>query len=195
MLGQLFVLIDRCIDAYESSAQASTYARMCGLTLVKAKNLAIGAYSLILDGLGQEAGALIRPFIEYIELLTYFRRFPDKAEAAARGDALPSAGDRAKAISGIYGEFREHLNRHASHSSYSSYSLSHLLDGEDRRLRKLQRMVPKVLERNVRDLCVQVYLLLHEAILGLEFVSRPDFVALAGSGDELHRRLVGMLKD
>lgn len=72
-------------------AALDSYARVCGLTLLKAKHLALGAYSLILDGLGQEAGALLRPFIEYTELLTYFRKFPSKVDAAIKGK-LPSAG-------------------------------------------------------------------------------------------------------
>lgn len=98
----------------------------------------------------QEAGALMRPFITYTELLTYFKRLPEKVEAAVN-DALPSAGARAKAIDGMYKGAREHLNNHASHSSYSHHSLSHLLEPGTMRLKKLQRTVPAVLERNVRD--------------------------------------------
>ena len=70
---ELLELLDRCVDEYEVRAAFDTYARVCGLTLLKAKNLAVGSFSLLLDGLGQEAGALLRPMIEYTELLTYFR--------------------------------------------------------------------------------------------------------------------------
>ena len=150
------------------------YAQICGLTLLKAKHLAVGAYSLILDGLGQEAGALIRPFIEYTELLTYFRKFPEKA-THAKEDNLPKAGERARAIDGIYKEFRDHLNSHASHSSYSHYSISHLLEPNTLRFKKLQRAVPEVLEKNVTDFVVQLYLLLLEAVLGKGSINHTLF--------------------
>jgi hypothetical protein len=168
-LENLFLLTDSCIDAFERPAIAGDrYAEVCGLTLLKAKNLALAAYSLLLDGLGQEAGAVLRPFIEYTELLTYLRKFPHKAEDALTGN-LPRAGKRAKAIEGAFQEFREHLNEHASHSSYSRYSLSHLIETAPggRGFRKLQRMVPEVLERNVGDLAVQIWLMVGEAISAL----------------------------
>ncbi len=38
-----FDLIDRCLNEYENQASASTYARICGLTLLKGKNLAHGS--------------------------------------------------------------------------------------------------------------------------------------------------------
>ena len=161
-------LLDRCTDEYESCATSDTYAKVCGLTLLKAKNLAIGSFSLLLDGLGQESGALLRPMIEYTELLTYFRRFPEKAEKAAEND-LPKAGERAKAIEGMYHDLRQHLNEHASHSSYSDYSLSHLLDS-NLSFRKMQQFAPKVLDKNVTDLTIQVWLLLHEAVLALQCI-------------------------
>ena len=119
---------------------------------MKAKNLAQGSLSLVLDGLGQEAGALLRPMIEYTELLTYLRTFPEKADKVAE-NTLPSAGQRAKAIGGIYKEFREHLNEHAAHSSCSHFALSHLLTPEFS-FRKLQEFVPHVLDANFRDFTV-----------------------------------------
>ena len=172
VLSRTFELIDLSVDAYESLADGDVYARICGLTLLKAKHLAVGAYSLILDGLAQEAGALIRPFIEYSELLTYFRQFPEMAERAA--DDLPKAGERARAIGGMFKEFREHLNNHASHSSYSHYSLAHLLEPKTHRFKKLQRAVPKVLDKNVKDFVVQLYLLTREGVLSLDRLNAPN---------------------
>jgi hypothetical protein len=93
----IYDLIDHCVDEYETLAQINTYARVCGLALLKGKNLSQGAFSLILDGLGQEAGALLRPMIEYSELLTYLHKFPNEAEKAAENN-LPKAGLRAKAV-------------------------------------------------------------------------------------------------
>lgn len=189
ILSRSFELIDLCIDAYESLADGDVYARICGLTLLKAKHLAVGAYSLILDGLAQEAGALIRPFIEYSELLTYFRQFPEMAERAAEND-LPKAGERARAIGGIYKEFRDHLNSHASHSSYSHYSLAHLLEPKTHRFKKFQRAVPQVLDKNLKDLVVQIYLLAHEGVLSLERLNVPNFEDLATRTDQLKKDMV-----
>jgi hypothetical protein len=190
-LDDLFSHIDLCIDAYESTASTDTYGRICGLTLLKAKNLGVGAYSLILDGLGQEAGALVRPMIEYAELLTYFRMFPAMVDRAAEND-LPSAGKRAKAIRGIYQEFRGYLNAHACHSSYSHYSLSHLLNGDSLRFRKLQVTVPAVLERNVADFAIQLYLLLHEGALGLERLELANYAEIADAVDSMKVKIVSV---
>lgn len=185
----LVELLDRCIDEYESRAASDTYARVCGLTLLKAKNLAIGSFSLLLDGLGQESGALLRPMIEYTELLTYFRLFPNKIENAAEND-LPKAGERAKAIKGMYHDLRQHLNEHASHSSFNHHSLSHLLDSNFS-FRKMQRFAPKVLDKNVKDLAVQVWLLLHEAMLALQCIlSKETMVELATEADTLKERMI-----
>jgi len=176
-------LIDRCVDEYEAFAKASTYARICGLALLKGKNLSQGALSLILDGLGQEAGALLRPMIEYSELLTYLRKFPDEAEKAAENN-LPKAGLRAKAVNGIFHGLREHLNEHASHSSFSHYSLSHLLTPE-LTFRKIQQFVPKVLEKNFRDFTVQLQLMLQEGVLALEPLRSTRLYELAHAADSL----------
>lgn len=184
----LVKLLDRCIDEYELRAASDTYARVCGLTLLKAKNLAMGSFSLLLDGLGQEAGALLRPMIEYSELLTYFRLFPGKTEKAAENE-LPKAGERAKAIEGIYHGLRQHLNEHASHSSYSHYSLSHLLDSQFA-FRKMQQFSPQILDKNVTDLAVQIWLMLCEAALSLERVLPTEtMVGLATEVDKLKEQL------
>jgi hypothetical protein len=192
VLEEILKAIDLCIDCFEQGSEGS-YARVCGLTLLKAKNLGVGTYSLILDGLAQEAGALMRPFIEYTELLTYFRTFPGMVDKAI-GNDLPSAGDRAKAVEGIYHNFRKHLNSHASHSSYSHFSLSHLHEPQTLKFRKLQRSVPLVLERNLRDLVIQVYLLLREAVLCLENVDPSAFDLYAGNVDMLTTRLINTFK-
>ena len=185
----LFDQIDRCIEAFEQHAGQDTYARICGLTLLKAKNLALGSCSLILDGLGQEAGALVRPLIEYTELLTYFRHFPDKVEMALDGD-LPPAGERAKAISGRYMEFRQHLNEHAAHSSYSHHSLAHLVERDLQHFKKLQRMAPAVLSRNFGALAGQVFFLLHEAVLAIEGIDQVAFRSFTEATDTLHAEII-----
>lgn len=163
---QTFELIDQCVAEYEAQSANSTYARVCGLTLLKGKNLAQGSLSLVLDGLGQECGALLRPLIEYAELLTYLNQNPAEAENAAAND-LPKAGVRAKTISATSQGLREHLNEHASHSSYSHYSLSHLLTPE-LSFRTLQRFVPHVLETNFTNIAVHLEWLLQEAFFAMQ---------------------------
>lgn len=189
VLREVFEIIDRSIDTYESMSDSNSYARICGLTLLKGKHLAVGAYSLILDGLAQEAGALLRPFIEYTELLTYFRKFPEMVDRAVDND-LPKSGERAKAINGIYRDFRKHLNAHASHSSYSHYSLSHLLEPGTLRFKKQQCAVPNVLDRNLRDFVIQLYLLLHEGVIGLEKLNVSEYEPLAANTDQLKEQLL-----
>jgi hypothetical protein len=186
----LFDEIDRCIGAFERQAGQATYPRICGLTLLKAKNLALSSYSLILDGLGQEAGALLRPFIEYVELLTYFRKFPEKTTLAPDGD-LPRAGERARAIGGMYKGLREHLNEHAAHSSYSHHSLAHLVEMDKKRFRKIQRMHPDVLDRNFKDLAIQIYFLLVEGVFAIERVDAMMFKSLGAATDKLHAKILG----
>jgi hypothetical protein len=188
-IEQLFVLADACIDAYEAQAD-DPYSKVCAVTTLKAKNLALGMYSLTLDGLAQEAGALARPFIEYAELLTYFRMVPEAVTDALAG-GLPNVGTRAKKIEGFYKRFREHLNEHASHSSYSAHSLAHLTDPVTKTVRKLQVMHPTVLERNVGDFAVQFVLMLQESVLGLECSPDQSRVAsLASQCDELRERIL-----
>jgi hypothetical protein len=189
VVEELFGLSDACVDAYESQSD-DFYSTVCGLTTLKAKHLAHGMYSLTLDGLGQEAGALARVFIEYAELLTYFRLVPEAVNDALAGE-LPSAGKRAQKVEGIYQRFREHLNEHASHSSYSSYALAHLRDPATKKLRKLQVMHPDVLQQNVGDFAIQFVFMLQEAVLGLErSPDRSRLIYLGTRCNELRARIL-----
>ena len=181
---RIFDLLDQCVSEFESAVTADAYARLCGLSLLKIKNLALGSFSLDLDGLGQEAGALMRPMLEYGELLTYFRMFPEGADQTFE-DKLPSAGKRAEKIGGIYKQFRDHLNDHAAHSSFSSYSISHLLEPSTLKFKKLQRAVPHVLDANCRDLALILLLVMRQAILSLEPAGSPRFLAICESADTL----------
>jgi len=55
--------------------------------------------------------------------------------------------------------------------------------------KKNQRMVPHVLDRNLRDLVVQLHNLLHEALLTLEPVEPSKFVQLADRYERLKLRM------
>ena len=149
LVEDTFRVIDKIIVRFDSRQAEDSYARACGFTLAKARNLALGCFSLVLDGLGQEAEALMRPLLEAHELLVYFRLEPSGVDRALQG-RLPPAGKIAKRIKGQYHDFRKHLNEHASHFGFSTYSLRHILDGKELKIRKVQPMLPLVLRRNVK---------------------------------------------
>lgn len=148
VLEKTFALIDELAEAYETSPDMTPYGRVCAVALLKAKNFAVGSYGMILDGHGQEAGALLRPMIEYVEIITYLRLFPEQVANAVE-DKLPKAGIRANAIDSIYKRLREYLNQHASHSTFSEYSIRHVVDLEKLRLRKQQQLATHVLLTNL----------------------------------------------
>jgi hypothetical protein len=125
VLDDLFILVDDCVTAL--AAVDSTFGRVAGLYLAKARNLALGCYSLSLDSLAQEGGALFRPLFEAYELLTYFRLEPSRIDEVLE-NRLPSAGNIAKRIDGEYKGMREYLNNHASHLSLGPESMRHLVD-------------------------------------------------------------------
>jgi len=189
VINKTFELLDMCVDAYEAAASSDDYALVCGITLVKAKMLAVGTYSLMLDGLAQEGGALLRPLLEYTEKLTYFRLEPS-AVGKALIDDLPSAGEIAMKIAGVYKKLRDHLNEHAAHSSFSDYSLSHLRDPATLRFKKSQRMVPQVLDKNLTDLAIHMHLLALEAAKSLESVKPVNWLEIGEATDRLKARML-----
>lgn len=185
-LEKAFEIIDHAISVFNRDANSDEFSRICALTLAKARNYALGAYGMVLDNLGQEAGALMRPFLEYYELLIYFSEDPSRAEQATE-DKLPTAGKRAQLIGSDFKGFREYLNQNASHSSYSPYSLRHQVDPETALVKPIQKFAPKVLFRNLGDLFAQLVLLCFQAAI---CVSIKDHE----SGYELSKR-TGKLRD
>jgi hypothetical protein len=162
-IERTFEIIDQCIELFDRKAGHDDFHRICGLTVAKARNYALGSYGLILDGLAQEAGALLRPLFECYELLIYYKEDPVRVQQAIEGN-LPSAGKRAKLIKGKFQDLRDYLNIHASHISYSYYSLNHLFIKPDMRIRKEQPMLPDVLFRNMGYFFLQLTLLTFEAV-------------------------------
>jgi hypothetical protein len=94
----------------ETEYGAEPYSRVAALTLIKARNLLLASYSLSIDGLAQEAGALLRPFLEAFEKMVYFNEDRSRIEEAING-RLPSAGEIAKRIQGPFKCLRDHLNQ------------------------------------------------------------------------------------
>lgn len=127
IMNELFSLLDDCINAL--SSLNSEFGRITGLITSKARNLALGCYSLSLDSLAQEGGALFRLLIEALELLTYLMLDPQRVDEAI-DDRLPSAGEIAKRINGNHKDLRNYLNCHASHLSLGHESMRHLENTE-----------------------------------------------------------------
>ena len=89
-IGKLMELL-QAISRDEGASGNGKFCRICGLTLAKFNHLLLGVYSLTLDGLSQEAGALLRPTIETYELLVYFRQDKSRIHQILE-ENLPSAG-------------------------------------------------------------------------------------------------------
>lgn len=66
-----FTIIDILLHIFEDNKK-DNFCVVCSFALLKGKNFCFSIYSLSLDGLAQEAGALLRPAIECFEKLDYF---------------------------------------------------------------------------------------------------------------------------
>lgn len=188
VLEQAMLLCDDIVEAFETAPEESYYPRVCAIALLKAKSYTLSAYSVILDGHGHEAGALLRPMIEYAELVTYLRHFPQKADLALE-NKLPSAGSRAKALgTSIYEDLRKYLNEHAAHSTFSNHSIQHLFDFETLKLRKDRNFAATVLLTNLDALIQQVLVMLQEAVLALEVTEAKDLIPIAHRFERLKSR-------
>ncbi|SRR6266571_938665 len=160
LLNETFAAVDSSIARLETLDHP--FGRVCALVLIKARNLGLGCYSLSLDALAQEAGALFRPLIECLELLIYFRSDPSRIDEALE-DRLPKAGVIAQRIEGKFKGLREYLNTHASHLSLSPEAMMHLVDFKARRLRPVQAHNAAVLRQNLRTLLAVLVWLAIEA--------------------------------
>lgn len=150
-----FSIIDSCIDRFEEVIAENDFCTVSGCILVKARYLALGVFSLCLDGLSQEAGALQRPFIEIIEQLRWFREDPARVKRANRSQ-MPRAGDIAKEVSGPFYELRSHLNVTASHFKFALESVDHLVDWERPGWRKEPRYSREDLKSSMLSLVISL---------------------------------------
>lgn len=121
-----FELVDRGLEIVQRHIDSNTLARAGGLALLKAKHLAVGVYILILAGLGQEAGALLRAFLEALEAEVYLRTIPDSIRQFEE-DRLPIAGTVAKRINSPFQALRKYLNENAAHFGFTFDSTRHLV--------------------------------------------------------------------
>ncbi len=137
--------------------------RISGLVFGKGLIIAKSSYSLIIDGNGQEAGALLRVLIESVELLTYLYEDNDRINQVIE-NRLPSPGERAKKINGNFKELRKYLNKNASHFEFSYHSLNHLIDYKNNKLKIKQSVSDKVLRENLNMICTFTLFLYFESI-------------------------------
>ena len=164
-LYETFVSIENVIEIFQSQLQTSAFIRVTGLVFTKGINLARGILSLSLDGLAQEAGALLRPFVESLELLIYFRLDSGRVNKVLDNNLkTPSAGEIAKKVKGEYKELREHLNKYASHFSIGPESMANIINLNDGELRKIPPFNKAILRKNIIIVNVFSILLVKEAI-------------------------------
>jgi len=157
LLREAFEIVDNCVERLETID--TPFARVVALITIKARNLALGSYSVLLDALGQEAGALLRPLVEALELLRYLRLDPTRVEEAL-ARRLPTAGAIAQRIDGEFRELRQYLNSHASHLSLDPVAVRQLIDFQQLRLRPVQPLRVEVLRKNMHVLFA-IFFLLH----------------------------------
>ncbi|MCD6599021.1 MAG: hypothetical protein J7L19_00380, partial [Dehalococcoidia bacterium] len=124
---EAFSLLDEVLAMFHTSVETSKLSRVFGLILLKGRDLAHAIFSLGLEGLAQEAGALLRPMLECIELLKYLRDDPQRVDEVLEG-RLPLAGEIGKRTHGSFKRLRKYLNEHASHLSFTPESMLHLID-------------------------------------------------------------------
>ena len=146
ILQEAFALMDECIA--QLLTRDTKYTRVCAITMIKARNLELGCYSLALDGLAQEGGALFRPVVETLELLIYFWKDPSRVDEAIEGKLLP-AGKIAQKIEGNLKGLRDFLNNHASHFSFTYESLQHIADLQNLSWKVTQPHNDNVLRQNL----------------------------------------------
>jgi hypothetical protein len=169
-------LIRRWDELWESGEPLE---RLSGLLTTKARYLAHGQFSLILDGYGQEAGALLRLQIECLQLLRYLRTDPTRADAIMERKRFPKAGVVAKANKGILRGLRGHLSEHASHVNLSYYSLRHGFDERLHGFREQPALAASTLNQNSRMLVAMNALTLQESAECLVIADEQALVDVA----------------
>lgn len=137
----------------------SSFARVYGGVLAKGRNLSLACYSLSIDGLAQEGGAVLRPLIEAIEMLQYFSLDTNRVERVLQGKKLPKAGEIASAIDSSNRVLRDYLNEHASHFGFTYQSMRHLIDAEAGAWRIAQHHSDVVLRGNLKMVWVALFML------------------------------------
>jgi len=162
-----FTIIDDLLSIFEDNKN-DNFCTVCSFALLKGKNYCLSIYSLSLDGLSQESGALLRLAIECIELLDYFYDDPKRIKEALE-NKLPRPGNIAKKIKGKFESLRKHLNSAASHFSFDPIACMHLMNWKNGSLRYYQKFNETVLRQNLWTLFGVMRLLTYSAVRCLRF--------------------------
>lgn len=162
-----FTIIDTLLRIFEDNKN-DNFCIVCSFTLLKGKNFCFSIYSLSLDGLAQEAGALLRPAIECFELLDYFYADPKRIQEALE-NRLPPAGNRAKKINSKFESLRKHLNIAASHFSFDPASCTHLINWKKGSMHYYQEYNENDLRKNLWTLFSIMVILINSTVRCLTF--------------------------
>jgi hypothetical protein len=157
LLDNAFQQLEYFAQRLEHIRPATSFTKMTALIASKARYLAQACYSLSLDGLGQESGAIVRVWIEVTELLVYLRCDPDRA-----GKKLPPAGARAKTIGSSTQGLRNFLSNTASHAGFEGDSWLHM------RVKTRREFKPDVLRENLGTTFALLFSTIKEAALCLK---------------------------
>ncbi len=167
-IQKAFTLLNECLE--QLGTVDTAYTRICSIACKKGRREALGCYSLVLDGLAQEAGALLRVLIETTEQLRYFREDPTRVSQAESGK-MPPAGEIAQKIQGDFKALRDALNEDASHFGFSEESTRHIKDFQDHSLTTYEGEAP--LQKNLRMLFIFMMFLTKETAQCLEKANIP----------------------
>ncbi|MHB8089392.1 MAG: hypothetical protein ACYDH2_14210 [Anaerolineaceae bacterium] len=164
-IGHLVTLYET-IGNQESETWIGQYCRVLSITLAKSLHILLGCYSLAMDGLAQESGALLRPLIETHELLIYLRQDKSRIMQVIEGN-LPTAGKIGKEIAGENQALRDHLNDNASHFSYKKDSIRHLF-AKNASIKSTPTHSIEVFRKNLNVLNALQYITLEEGFTSLD---------------------------
>ena len=159
-INDLFEILHKMCDLFDSN---DDFLRIIGLSFTKGILLLKSIFSLIIDGHAQEAGTLLRPLVEIIELHTYLS-LDEKRIQEVINDNLPSAGNRAKKINGKFQNLRNHLNNNSSHFNFTYDACNHLVNLSNLDYKPTQIIEKKVLKTNVTTFINFQFFLCHETI-------------------------------
>lgn len=162
-----FTIIDALLRIFEDNKN-DNFCMVCSFALLKGKNFCFASYSLSLDGLAQESGALVRLAIECFEKLDYFYDDPKRIKEALE-NKLPHAGNIAKKINGKFASLRKHLNLAASHFTFDPVACKHLINRKNGSLRYYQKYNETVLRQNLWTLFAIMRLTIDSAVRCLIF--------------------------
>jgi hypothetical protein len=168
-----FRLLDRAIERLTRTSEEDNYISVAVVILIKAKHLALASYSLALDALGQEAGALARVWIEALELLRYLALDTSRVQEVFE-ERLPSPGAIGKKIDGQAQGLRNLFNESASHFRFDVRSILHIANPDTRAIRTVPEFKLNVFKANVTVVYWFLHFTLVEAIIAMGAAGIPN---------------------